>query len=145
MQKFVFLSLSLIFPFLLVDSVQAECSFNNSTYRAVDNSDFKLEITPYPPTAAIFATATITHPTRGELFSFQVTQSMYYGKRWFIDQYNQESKAIYGFDYSSEKYRGNEAPPYLFIAGLGYADQFNNQGNNGIYLGDTMWELSDCK
>lgn len=150
MKYFNFLFLSLLFPFFVIDNVQAQCLLRDSIYTAVNNSDFKLEFAPYQQNPHvthyqksdfILATSSITHPTRGEIFSFEATTSMGYEMLWFFmnmrDHFSRpRAYAVYGFDSNFESYKGDGTPHYLFIDGWGGGD---------ISLVDTMWEFSHCK
>jgi hypothetical protein len=129
------------------------CNLQNSTYSAIGNPDWRIEVKPAQKRFAAVESATflIKHKTRGEIGRYALGQSNGYGsfslrdlskkvddpspslKPAFFDQHWRADRLL------------NSAPKYLFISGLGSADWYGNSPQSReTPVGELMWQLSSC-
>jgi hypothetical protein len=142
---------------LTADSVYANtsnpaCKITDGIYRDVSGRGFELRFGPPPPkSVTTMATAIISHPKRGSIFEFEMTQSQGYGSTSLISRKDTSKSYRVNFFNSdltqASMFRAKSLPTYLFVSDLGGDDYYLNQGSGSreIALGDVMWRFQRCK
>lgn len=136
------------------------CPIAQSVYRDSEGNGFELVFgEPLANSVTSKATATITYPQAGELYSFTVGQSQGYGTIYMGLIEDEYSFTVNFFDQNmisaNPLWFGVEiqAPKYVFITELGDHDYYSRRHN--IYshdlspvaplLGEIMWVYNRCQ
>lgn len=127
------------------------CLLENSVYEDADTHEFQLEFGPASgERAEVIHTVMIKHPKRGTIFEFNFSIGMGMAGAFLSPKEESgeaENHRIHFFDKELKSADWDEgAPPYAFIAGLGFADYYGKDtGGREIILGDPMWKFARCR
>jgi len=137
----------------------APCPIAQSVYRDAEGKGFELVFGEPLPNSVTSATATITYPQAGEVYSFTVGQSQGYGTIYMGLIEDEPFFTVNFFDQNlisaNPLWLGEEtqAPKYIFMTGLGSYDYYFRRHEIYSYelspvaplLGEIMWVYHRCQ
>jgi hypothetical protein len=153
LHKFGIYSFATIAFLSIANYSYAACDITRAIYIDMNHSGFELRFNAPPKDSGVlFATVTLWHPQRGNINTFDVGSSQGFGTVYLSPKSDIESQTDYrisAYFFNSNFQQSNEegASPYMFIAGLGSWDWYDNQmsGGRNIILGNPIWKLDRCQ
>lgn len=145
------LALALLASGAVTSAARAACPLDRAEYKDTTERGFQLSLAPSRDSGVPLAVAEIRHARRGRLDRFDIVQANGYPVLSFVrpadKQHKEQSFEAYFFDANLRPYDKGDAPPLIFVAGLGLFDHYRarDQVPAAQLLADGLWTFVSCR